>query len=405
VSTQPPVPDPAEPPSDDVRGDDRYTGHDASSRELDEARLLSLEARLNDIELIVELDGTIHHVNDRAVSAYGFSREELQSMNIRDLRGRTTVPDVGAQMRRADEGGVRFESVHRRRDGSEFPVEVSSRGFTVGGVRYLHSLVRDLTETRAAEARIAESEERLRSIVAAMAEGIVLIERSGRVLASNEAAERILGLSRDEMVGHSSVEAGWRAIREDGTPFTPLELPGMVTLRTGEPRTSVVMGIQHGGSTRWASVSSEPLWRPHESVPYAAVSTFTDITDLRRGREALEASERRYRRLFEHLRAAIVVFSVVRDADGRPVDWTLQEANGVGRRALGPSYPFSVGRPASELLGRSMLAPYIAQTAGILADADGRPITLDTSSGPLVGRVYAIDDETIVAVAPAPADD
>jgi PAS domain-containing protein len=152
-------------------------------------------------------------------------------------------------------------------------------------------------------------------------------------------------------------------------------------------------------------VSSEPLWRPHEDTPYAAVSTFADITDLRRGREALVAGERRYRRLFEHLRDVIIVFGVVHDAEGRPVDWTLQEANSVGRKALGPSYPFSVGRPASELLGRSTLAPYIAQTDRILSEPDGRPITLQTSRGPLVGRAYAIDETTIVAVGPAPAGD
>jgi PAS domain S-box-containing protein len=227
VSNEPPAPPPG----------DRPAGAEPDGAPgLDEARLLSLEAQLNDIELIIEMDGTIHHANDRAVSAYGYGRDELRSMNMRDLRGRSTVTDTGAQLRRADEGGVRFETVHRRRDGSEFPVEVSSRGFTAGGVRYLHSLVRDLTEARTADARVAESEERLRSIIAAMAEGVILVDQAGRVLATNEAVERILGLSRDEIEGHSPAETGWRAIRGDGTAFAPPGRPRGGHAATGSAR-------------------------------------------------------------------------------------------------------------------------------------------------------------------------
>jgi response regulator RpfG family c-di-GMP phosphodiesterase len=71
-------------------------------------------------------------------------------------------------------------------------------------------------------------------------------------------------------------------IREDGSPFPGEEHPTMVSVRTGEPQRDVVMGVESpDGLTRWISINSCALVRPDETEPYAAVSSFTDITELR----------------------------------------------------------------------------------------------------------------------------
>jgi PAS domain S-box-containing protein len=125
---------------------------------LDRARLMGLASRINEIELVMRLDGTLVHVNDRAVAAYGYARSELEGMHVRRLR-QVEAPDiVTQQIAQARQQGIRFEAVHVRKDGSHFPVEVSSRPFVANGVRYLHSLVRDLTEQR-------RSEQELRGLV------------------------------------------------------------------------------------------------------------------------------------------------------------------------------------------------------------------------------------------------
>jgi PAS domain S-box-containing protein len=117
------------------------------SRRHREARLESLARQVNDIELVLTLEGTIVEANDRAVEAYGYPRSELLGMNVRTLRDVEARADVGVQMAQALENrdGHTFETVHRHRDGSSFPVEVSSRPFSVGPRRFLHSLVRDIS--------------------------------------------------------------------------------------------------------------------------------------------------------------------------------------------------------------------------------------------------------------------
>jgi PAS domain S-box-containing protein len=106
-------------------------------------------------------DGRILDANAAAAAAYGWSREELRSMTVFDLRAPGTARLAQAQMAEADAGGARFETEHRRRDGTHLPVEVRSQGLLLDGERVLVSVVRDVTERRAIEEALRESEERL----------------------------------------------------------------------------------------------------------------------------------------------------------------------------------------------------------------------------------------------------
>ncbi len=104
-----------------------------------------------DIILVIDADdGRIIDVNAAAETAYGYNRDELLARTIFDLR-----PDTDAaaqQMRVADAKGILFDTVHRRRDGSTFPVEVSSRGDIMSGRRCLFSIIRDISERKRFEA-------------------------------------------------------------------------------------------------------------------------------------------------------------------------------------------------------------------------------------------------------------
>jgi PAS domain S-box-containing protein len=97
-------------------------------------------------------DGAILEANAAAVAAYGYSREELLKLSIHDLRAENTREISSQQMAEADVSGTLFETVHRRRDGSTFPVEVSSRGSSqVDDMRTLVSVIRDITDRKRVE--------------------------------------------------------------------------------------------------------------------------------------------------------------------------------------------------------------------------------------------------------------
>jgi PAS domain S-box-containing protein len=130
----------------------------------------SLTRYANDIIVLVDDSGRIVQVNQRAVEAYGYSEWELLSLDIASFRAE--VPGQPPMWRAADIGdGIRYEAVHRRKDGSTFPADISLRLIELGSARYRQAIVRDISERvrteneiKALSARLlnAQDEERKR---------------------------------------------------------------------------------------------------------------------------------------------------------------------------------------------------------------------------------------------------
>ena len=153
-------------------------------------------------------------------------------------------------------------------------------------------------------AELQESESRYRSVITSISEGVVLQQADGQITACNESAEKILGLSADQMRGLKSIDFERSTIREDGSIFLSEDHPAMVTLRTGQPQTNVIMGIcKEDRPTRWISINSQPLCHPEQTAPYAVVTSFADITEQKLAKEMLkmEAEVARVRSLTDGL--------------------------------------------------------------------------------------------------------
>lgn len=149
--------------------------------------------------------------------------------------------------------------------------------------------VQDITERIASEARY-------QSMVAALAEGIIVQDVEGRIIECNAAAEQILGMSADQIRGRTRMDLVWQAVGEDGTPFSEETHPITVALRTGQPVQGVVMGVRHPlWGLRWISLNARPIHALGSDRINGAVASFQDITErrqaeieLRRHREDLE---------------------------------------------------------------------------------------------------------------------
>jgi PAS domain S-box-containing protein len=102
-----------------------------------------------DIVLFLRPDGQIVEANRAATRTYGYSHAELLGMRIHDLRAEAFPPMFDEQMAQSAGDGITFETKHRRKDGTVFPVEVSSTPSPIGGV--LLNLVRDITVRKQVE--------------------------------------------------------------------------------------------------------------------------------------------------------------------------------------------------------------------------------------------------------------
>ncbi|HYH03133.1 MAG TPA: PAS domain S-box protein [Bacillota bacterium] len=120
-------------------------------------RMLSEQAR--DIMLFVDMEGRIIEANNAAILAYGYSKAELLQLTLSELRRLGDKEGALLQLRMADRAGLLFETVHYRKDGSSFPVEVSTQGTVFGKERIFLSVIRDVTERKLAEQELRNAKE------------------------------------------------------------------------------------------------------------------------------------------------------------------------------------------------------------------------------------------------------
>jgi len=119
----------------------------------------------NDIILLADRDGQIKDFNKRAVAAYGYSGDELLQKNLKDLRAPETKAFLNGQIKEVEEhNGLVFETLHQRKDGTTFPIEVSSRIIQIDGNKYYQSIIRNITERKQAEEKINHLNLLLRAI-------------------------------------------------------------------------------------------------------------------------------------------------------------------------------------------------------------------------------------------------
>lgn len=143
--------------------------------------------------------------------------------------------------------------------------------------------VTDITAERAAERALKESEERYRAVVESLVEGIVVQDQAGNVIATNPAADRILG--------GSPPVSRWQAIHADGSDFPGDSHPAMVTLRSGERQEGVVMGLRKADdAVTWVEINTAPLWDAEAGRPSAVVSSILDITNRKEFEDELSRS-------------------------------------------------------------------------------------------------------------------
>ena len=245
-------------------------------------------------------------------------------------------------------------------------------------------------------AALAESESRIRAVLDAMPDGMLLTNRSGEVGLHNPSARRILDLPRDASPGDIE-SVGLTLTDERGVPLDGDRLPSRITMNTGQPLTDVIMKMTNAiGATKFLSAHTSPLFRGESTEPHAAVTIFRDVTAARRVEEerqtqaealemqnnellaqaeALERGEALFRSLVDTAGSAIVGL----DLHGNVFEWNkeAEALYGVPRaNAIGCNYADKFVTPAhrtrmregiaSVLLGkpiRNLLGP-IKSTSG-----------------------------------------
>jgi PAS domain S-box-containing protein len=269
-------------------------------------------------------DGRVLEANAAASAAYGLSIDELRTMTVFELSASETRTLVESQLADAEAGGLSFETVHRRKDGTTFPVDVSSQGITIGGTRVLASIVRDISDRKRADAALAERDRYLDTILQTALDGFYAVDLQGRILDVNGAYCAMSGYTRDEL----------RRMKVSDIEVTESSAEVAAHIARIVARGSDRFETQHRRKDgQLIDVESSVTFLPERG---GTLLTFIrDITLDKRAREALQRSAKRFRALIEKATDILVLLDAAGCIDfwspgaAKALGWTQEEVQDV----------------------------------------------------------------------------
>jgi len=256
----------------------------------------------NDIILLIDKDLNIVEANDRALELYQYTRDEFIGMQLEKIRATSSISQLPVNLNNVnDNESATFETVHRRKDNTTFPVEISSRIITIEGSQYYQSIARDITERKSVENIMKESEERFRKIFEESPFSILMTDKDFSIIRANQSFCNFIGYREEELKSftfrdftHSDY------ITNDEISLLEL-VSGKIPVYNTEKRY-----IRNGGSVIWGSTTVNIIRNKQDEVQFFLVM-IEDITSRKKVAAELEHSVSLLKATFESTEDGLLV--------------------------------------------------------------------------------------------------
>ncbi len=268
---------------------DRKKAEQALSDEATRRRILVDES--GDGIVVLDEQGNVYEANQKFADMLGYTPEEVRKLSVWDWDAQIKREQLDEMIASIGPEGDRFETRHRRKDGSIFDVEISTNGAVFAGRKLIFCVCRDITARKQAEEALRESEEKFYKAFRSHPTAVALSTmKDGKFLEVNEAFLRNYGYSREEVIGHSSKELGLWVNPKDRVRIL------RVMREKGQVLNEEFKARKKSGEIRTMTFSAEPIDIADERCIIASTD---DITERKQIEEALRESEEKYKTLTE----------------------------------------------------------------------------------------------------------
>ncbi len=291
-------------------------------------RYKTLFESVNAAAFLTELDGKILEANQKSCWLFNYDWDDLTKMNI------SSIFPASAEWSQLQEeilskGGMNFESVNIQKDGSQFPVDISTSLFKIEGKPVMLTLIWDISERKVAEEKLKSSEERYRGIFENSAVAIMLTDERERVVSWNKYTETLLEMNKEDLMEK---------------PVAMLYPPDEWTkIRVENIREN---GCQHQLETKMYKKNGElidvdislSVFKNDSGEITGSIGVIKDITKRKQAEKKLKESEEKYEGLFEYTIDGMLVLDArgeILDVNSRTLQlFNLKEEEMIGKNFL-----------------------------------------------------------------------
>lgn len=240
------------------------------------------------IEAEGEEAGKIVAANPAAATMHGYDLDEIVGLSIKEIDAPESAEGVGNRIGRMLQGQwINEEILHRRSDGSIFPVELNAGVFELHGHKYVLGFDRDITARKQTEAALRESERRFRDMLEKMRLIAIIYDRDGKITFCNEYFLSLTGMVRNKVIG-----ADWfdKFIPEADRPERRTAFAGMIAGDAFHPHSEEDL-LTNRGETRRIAWNTTLLRDPHGSI--IGIATIgEDISERQKLEEQLRQAQK-----------------------------------------------------------------------------------------------------------------
>jgi len=163
-------------------------------------RYKTLFEQVNAAAFLTTLDGEIIEANHRSCELLGYTLDELTNISLKEIF--PTDNDWTQLIEEiSSKGGLNFESNNKRKDGTLFPVDISTSLFTMEGKPVMLAIIWDITERKKAEAKLKASQQKYSGLFESTTDGMLVLDARGEIQDTNSKTLELFGLTQDQMLG------------------------------------------------------------------------------------------------------------------------------------------------------------------------------------------------------------
>ncbi len=306
---------------------------------------------LNEVYLFNKTDLRFIFVNEGAQRNLGYSLQELMTMtpyDIKPLIGKNEFNSLISILISGEKEILVFETVHERKDGTQYDVEVHLQLVNLDDGQVFLAIVNDITEKKAAIDALTKNEKDLYTTLNSIGDGVIATDEHGIVTRMNPVAERMCGWKIADAEGKSLQEV-FRIVNADTRQkvANPVELVMQHGKVVGLANHTLL--ISRDGREYQIADSAAPIKDPDGFV-VGIVLVFSDVTEKYAIQKSLEQSEEKYRTIFDTMEQGLALHEIVCDDEGRPIDYITLEMNDSFSRLTGLSRTELIGRRIRDVL-------------------------------------------------------